>query len=324
MNQQVFAEWAKEAGFDEVGFCSMDEFACEKQMVEQQVKLNERKQLRFAPQTDQPEALSLAVLLWPYQPASAPKKGNLFIDRYYDASNAAYHAAKELETRLIQNGVFAKANVSYPAKAAAVRAGMGVIGKNSLLITPKHGTRIVIILMATGIPYEPREPELPTSCLNCGRCSHICPVQALDEHGMTHPERCLRNHMMEGKVVPEEYRTKIAMRLLGCDMCQRVCPMQSAACMGEQEDGFDLEDFVTADAARFSRSAERLADRIGRNTARPQRIRAQAALLAGNTRNPSYLPVLRQWAQSDFEAVRVHALWAIQQIEERLLNSDRT
>ena len=60
----------------------------------------------------------------------------------------------------------------------------------------------------------------------------------------------------------------------------------------------------------------RLAEEIGRNAARPQRVRAQAALLAGNRRRVSDLPVLRAWAGSTFDAVAEHAAWAIRRIEE--------
>lgn len=318
MDQDVFRAWAQEAGFAEIGFCSIRGFDLEKELVAQQAKLNERKQLRFEPKQLYPQAQSLAVLLWPYLPAAEARENQLFIDSYYRASNAAYHAASGLEARLAQTGVFVKANVSFPAKAAAVRAGLGVIGKNSLLITPRYGTRVVIILMAVGIPYMQDDSLCGHSagCLNCGRCAAACPVHALDASGMNHPERCLRNYMMEGIVVPENARSKIGMRLLGCDLCQRACPMQPKQ-RTEEECVFHISDFITADSAAFSKNAALLAQRIGRNAARPQRIRTQAALVAGNTRNPAYLPVLYQWAQSEFETVSVHAKWAIQQIEQR-------
>ena len=78
---------------------------------------------------------------------------------------------------------------------------------------------------------------------------------------------------------------------------------------------FQLSDFVTNDSQAFSRSFALLAQEIGRNVARPQRVRAQAAILAGNSKDPVYLPVLHAWAQLPFDAVREHALWAIEQIE---------
>lgn len=316
ISTETLRAWAIDLGFAEVGFCLPQDFLHSKSMVESQPSISERKQLRYSPQTDLDWIQSLAVLLWPYSSGKSGSENALYVDKYYEASNLAYHAAKELEKKLEQAGHFAKANVSYPAKEAALRAGLGVIGQNSLLITRDYGSRVVIILMATDITLSntTTDPAVK-SCIACGKCIKACPTGAIDVHGMSYPERCLRNFMMEGVVVPEHLRQIISMRLIGCDICQRVCPMQPQASSRDDRQPFSLVDFVTDDPAVFSASVSKLADEIGRNTARPQRVRAQAALLAGNSKNIAYLPVLHQWAQSPFEAVREHALWAIRQIE---------
>lgn len=302
--------WALDAGFAQCSLCDARDFDQERLRVAQQPPLAERRQLRFSPREDWPQVKSLAVLLWPYRQAAPAKQGAVWIDSYYAASNAAYHAARRLEDRLSQVGAFARANVSYPAKRAAVRAGLGFIGKNDLLITPGYGTRVVIILMATDVD-APRAPaHQDRTCMSCGRCAAACPSGALGLEGMSHPERCMRNFTMEGVVVPEQLRKRMGMCLLGCDLCQRVCPMQPGAGQAD-EPSFALDDFMTADDAAFSAAVARLAAQIGRNAARPQRVRAQAALLAGNSANPAYLPVLRAWAKSDFDAVRAHAQWAL-------------
>ena len=253
--------------------------------------------------------------------AEEAKKTEPTIEEVLEHTSIAdvYHAAKQLEERLISAGVYAKANVSYPAKRAAVRAGLGLIGKSSLLITPKYGTRVVIILMATDIPIETvsHPEELAASCAACGRCIKACPSGALSEGGMEHPERCMRNYMMEGIVVPDDLRSKMGMRLIGCDICQRVCPMQPKMETQHSEALF-LADFVTEDTATFAESVTRLSQRIGKNAARPQRIRAQAAILAGNSGNPAFLPVLDVWAQSSFDAVAQHARWAAERIRSEV------
>lgn len=325
MDERTFCSWAGEMGFAQVGFCAADEFAGAREAVSRQAPLAERKQLRFAPREDEPETRSLAVLLWPYAQAEMTRDEAVFVDSYYPASNAAYHAAKKLEQRMTAAGRFARANVSYPAKEAAVRAGLGVIGQNSLLITPQYGTRVVIILMATDMEHaqEGERGGRDAGCLSCGRCASACPAGAIDDQGMTHPERCLRNYMMEGNVTPEPVRSRIGMRLLGCDICQRVCPMQNGQTAASPVQ-LHLDELVTLDAGAFSQAVARLAEQIGRNAARPQRVRAQAALLAGNSRNPAYLPVLQEWAQSPFEAVRVHALWAMEQMKWTDTGLDRT
>lgn len=317
VDEKTLRAWAEELGFAKAALCPAAAFERAQQIVSRQAPLAERRQLRFEPEADDSRTKSLAVLLWPYAPPHLTQGEMLFVDSYYPASNLAYHAAKRLEERLTAAGCFARANVSYPAKEAAVRAGLGRIGKNSLLITPEFGTRVVIILMATDIACDPVEKEScgeEMGCLGCGRCAAACPSGAMDEQGLAHPERCLRNFMMEGNVTPEPLRKKMGMRLLGCDICQRVCPMQPDFALTTPIQ-IRLEELVTADAAAFSETVSRLGALIGRNAARPQRVRAQAALLAGNSGNAAYLPVLREWAQSPFEAVREHAVWAMEQIK---------
>lgn len=323
MDEETLRRWAAELGFAKTALCSAEDFVRERRMVCEQPPLAERRQLRFSPEEDDPRTASLAVLLWPYAPAALPEGDALFVDSYYPASNAAYHAARKLEERILATGRFAKANVSYPAKEAAIRAGLGIIGKNSLLITPEYGTRVVLILMATDIPVSSAAIcRADTGCRACGRCAAACPSGAIDANGMTHPERCLRNFMMEGNVTPEPLRSKEAMRLLGCDICQRVCPMQPRG-VETMPIHIRLGELVTADAKMFSQTVVRLGTLIGRNAARPQRVRAQAALLAGNKPNPAWLPVLREWAESPFEAVRIHALWAIERIEQKNAGLDQ-
>lgn len=301
-------------GFGALALCSADGFEAALLRVRAQAELSERRQLRFFPQQELPWARSLAVLLWPYAPASLPGEGEVFVDSYYRASNAAYHAARALQARLTEAGVRAQANVSYPAREAAVRAGLGIIGQSGLLISPQFGTRTVIILMATELPApQGADRQTDGSCLRCGRCARACPGGAIDEQGMSHPERCLRNYMMEGTVVPEPLRVKMGRRLLGCDVCQRVCPMQPA--MAQEPCSVALGSLMTGDEAQFAQTARALAQVIGKNVARPQRLRAQAALLSANAGQTQDIPVLREWAQSPFEAVRVHAQWALKRLE---------
>ena len=321
MDEMIFARMARQAGFGRTGFCSAKAFEAERRAVALGPEIAERRQLRFDPSEDDARIKSLAVMLWPYVPAAREEKDCVFVDGYYFASNMAYHTAKKLEEQLTETGHFAKANVSYPAREAALRAGIGVIGQNGMLITPEYGSKFVIILMATDIAHEEPDRAEKNGCLRCGRCAKACPAGAIDEGGMSHPEKCIRNFMMEGVVAPEHLRAKMGMRLVGCDICQRVCPMQPKFGAGRTL-GLRLDELVTTDQTVFSTSIQKLADEIGRNAARPQRVRAQAALLAGNSGDKSYLPVLENWTQMPFETVAEHARWA----KARLLNTglDRT
>ena len=158
-------------------------------------------------------------------------------------------------------------------------------------------------------------PERHEGCLACGKCARVCPAGAIDENGMSYPERCIRNYMMEGVVMPEALRAANGNRLIGCDLCQRVCPMQPKRMHGSPM-RFSLKEFMTEDPAVFTGAVQRLSAVIGRNAARPQRVRAQAALAAGNSGNPAYLPVLEAWSKAPFEAVSKHAKWASDMIRD--------
>ena len=325
MEYAAFITQAKALGFARIGMCSTARFKQQQDMVSAQPELKERRQLRFNPQDECSWATALLVMLWPYEQALLPQDERaVFVDSYYEASNQAYRAGRKLEEALCRAGHRAKANVSFPAKAAAIRAGLGVIGDHGLLITPEHGTRVVIILLATDAFTPEKEDVLtPGVCLHCGRCAEACPAGAIDDSGMAHPERCLRNYMMEGVVVPQEQRKCMGKKLIGCDICQRACPMQPVTALKEMP-VYTLDDFLTADNKAFKAHVEQLGDLIGRNAARPQRVRAQAALIAGNCKRQEDLPVLREWADSESEAVREHAKWAIKQIERHMQGIDQS
>ena len=253
IDEKTFAQLARLAGFGRTGFCSAVAFTAERKAVERGPEIAERRQLRFDPSADDPRTKSIAVMLWPYVPAAQEEDGCVFVDGYYFASNAAYHAARALEAQLTEAGHFAKANVSYPAREAALRAGMGVIGQNGMLITPEYGSRFVIILMATDIVHTAPDCGEHGGCLHCGRCAKACPAGAIDARGLSRPERCIRNFMMEGVVAPEALREKMGMRLIGCDICQRVCPMQPKFEAGKTL-GLKLCALVTEDQSLFSAS----------------------------------------------------------------------
>ena len=112
------------------------------------------------------------------------------------------------------------------------------------------------------------------------------------------------------------------MKMLGCDLCQRVCPMQKNKDEA-QDHGFFLDDFLTSEETVFKKNVLRLGNMIGSNSARPQRVRAQAALLAGNCKREKDLEILRTWENSQFDAVCEHAKWAAKQIELHMLGLDQ-
>lgn len=111
----------------------------------------------------------------------------------------------------------------------SARAGLGVIGQNNLLITPKYGSYVFIGTIATDMPLEETGGD-PLPCLSCGACRNACPGQALCSNGFI-KERCVSFITQKKQdLTPEEKRLLCASGMVwGCDACQKACPMNQHA-----------------------------------------------------------------------------------------------
>ena len=109
-------------------------------------------------------------------------------------------------------------------KALAAKAGLGWIGKNTLLIAPKKGSWCCLGGVVTDLAL-PETPFVKSRCGTCQRCVQRCPTQALVAPYVLDARRCISYLTIEHKgSIPEELRSKIGTRIFGCDECQVVCP----------------------------------------------------------------------------------------------------
>ncbi|MFH1874332.1 MAG: QueG-associated DUF1730 domain-containing protein [Pseudomonadota bacterium] len=129
-------------------------------------------------------------------------------------------------------------------KALAARAGLGWIGKNTLLINPKFGSYLVLGEIITDIDFGHCEEQKRRSnpdhltgllryarndnigqCGDCRKCLKACPTGALVEPYVLDARRCLSYLTIEHKTeIPEEFKKFIKPGQYGCDICQQVCP----------------------------------------------------------------------------------------------------
>jgi len=113
-------------------------------------------------------------------------------------------------------------------KYLATKAGLGCIGKNTLLITPK-GSYYFIGEIFTSIPLTYDAPFAEDFCLQCNQCVKYCPTKALSPYNLD-AGKCISYHNIESKnEIPKEIRAKMGKLVYGCDICQRICPQNKAA-----------------------------------------------------------------------------------------------
>jgi len=110
-----------------------------------------------------------------------------------------------------------------PLKPAAERAGLGWIGKNTLLLNEKYGSWQAIGAIITDADLAEIYPKAENRCGECKACMGICPMNALEKPSELIRERCL-SHLLEEDDAPNSALAASGTYLVECDLCQNICP----------------------------------------------------------------------------------------------------
>jgi len=114
-------------------------------------------------------------------------------------------------------------------RALAVRAGLGIIGKNRMLVNPRLGPQIFLGEIVTNIELEPDKP-LKNSCPDCGKCVAACPTGALKSDGSFDATKCISYLTIEANTdIPADLAPRIGNHLFGCGECLLACSYQQKA-----------------------------------------------------------------------------------------------
>ena len=110
-------------------------------------------------------------------------------------------------------------------RSLANRAGLGWIGKNSLLISKKYGSYIYIGGIITDIELD-YDQSVKDYCGSCTRCIDACPTHAIIRPRIIDSRKCISYLTIEykGKTLPSNLKGQFSSRVFGCDICQDICP----------------------------------------------------------------------------------------------------
>lgn len=208
-------------------------------------------------------------------------------------------------------------------KAIAEKAGLGWIGKNTLVLNRKAGSWFFLGELFVDIPLPVDAPHASEHCGRCTACMDICPTAAFAGPYVLDARRCISYLTIELKgSIPEELRAPIGNRVFGCDDCQIVCPWNRFARPTEQADfqprhGLDsgglVELFLWTEAEFLSRTEGSPLRRTGY-----ERWLRNLAVGLGNA--PSTIPVLEALharREHPSELVREHVAWALARHHEK-------
>jgi epoxyqueuosine reductase len=154
----------------------------------------------------------------------ANQKDYHFLLRNYLQQLAVFlkeHYKNDEFTPFVDSGPILERDLAY-------QAGLGWIGKNTLLIHPKHGsfTFLASVFSSQAVQRSTQDlpKQLPDFCGNCTRCIDSCPTQALEVRSLD-ANKCIAYWTIESrKVATKELRKKFDSWFFGCDICQEVCP----------------------------------------------------------------------------------------------------
>lgn len=338
--------WALELGFQEVGFADLNLQEAGANLREWLARgfhgsmdwMARHGELRARADLLVPGAVSAICVRLDYRPADTRIIAQLrdgeraYVSRY--ALGRDYHRIMRNRLATLAGRIAAAADCaviqrpfvdSAPVleKPLAVRAGLGWIGKNTLLLNRHAGSWFFLGELITSIRLPPASERAEEACGNCRACLSICPTRAFAAPYVLDARRCISYLTIEHPgPIPEELRPAMGNRVFGCDDCQIVCPWNRFA-KPTAEAAFrprhGLADAELAALARWTETEflERTAGSPIRRIGHERWLRNLAVGLGNAPTTAPVLAALADCRDQGSDLVREHADWALAQHARR-------
>jgi epoxyqueuosine reductase len=270
---------------------------------------------RADPKLILPECKSILVLALPYSsftlhPSSFQVASYALSDDYHDVIPPKLKQIVEfIEEQLgykIPNRYYTDTGPILERELAQ-RAGLGWVGKNSMLIHPKLGSTFLLAEILLGIELEPDAPIID-HCGTCTRCIQACPTQCILPSRTLDARKCISYLTIENKGdIPEDLRPQLQNWIFGCDVCQQVCPWNRFSAPADSSLAPNIATPLPTDMLltpaefnqRFKKSPIKRAKRRG--------YLRNLAVAIGNSGAENDLPILEKAMRDDEPLIREHA-----------------
>ncbi len=202
-------------------------------------------------------------------------------------------------------------------KALARDAGLGWIGKNTLLLSREAGSYFFLGELFTDLPL-PVDAPIDEHCGTCRACMDVCPTGAIVGPYQLDARRCISYLTIEHRgSIPEDLRPAIGNRVFGCDDCQAACPWNKFAQPTDEADFRPRHQLDTADLISLFRWDEatfldRTAGSAIRRLGHERWLRNLAVALGNAPRTPTVIKALCERERHPSALVREHVAWALE------------
>ena len=201
-------------------------------------------------------------------------------------------------------------------------AGIGWVGKNTLIISNKIGSFFFLAGLAVDQQLVYDDP-MPDHCGSCTRCLDACPTDAFPSAHVLNASKCVAYFTIEHRgPIPEGFREGVGNWVFGCDICQEVCPWNRFSVVNDAfkpkiQSEIPLERLASLSEEEFQRDLKSTPlERAGRDG-----LARNALLAMGNSKNPSHRQTLERLAENPDPVLSEQASWSLRSLKKAVVAS---